>query len=194
MSLITQDDIEKTLHFQFDNDADPIAAWLVENSSAMVESYCNRLFEQATDEVVTLDGRGDHTVWLPRTPVTAVSSVVENGTTLTSTQYAWYTNGRLVRVSYGYDHPWCYKRQSVVVTYTGGYATIPFDVRAATAAIAAEAFKVGAAFAEQENPGVNLERIGDYMVQYDLERAMATLTIPDGAKDILKNHKRVVVA
>jgi hypothetical protein len=193
MALITQDDIEKTLHFQFDNDADPIAAWLVENSSAMVESYCNRLFEEVIDGTVTLDGRGDHTVWLPRTPVTAVASVTENGVVLETTQYAWYTNGRVVRVSYGYDHPWCYKRQSVEIQYTGGYSTIPFDVRAATAAIAAEAFKVGAAFAEQENPGVNLERIGDYMVQYDLDRAMASLVIPDGARRILNNHKRVVV-
>lgn len=193
MALITQDDIEKTLHIQFGSSPDPVADWLIENSQAMVETYCKRTFEEETGVVETLDGNDRHTLWLSKFPVTGVTSVVEKGTTLDSSQYVWYPNGRLVRQSVGYDHPWPLKRQSVVVTYDGGFATIPFDLRMAVAAVAAEGFKIGAAYAEQKSPGINLERIGDYMVQYDLDRAMAGMRIPEGAKRLLNHYRRVIV-
>lgn len=80
----------------------------------------------------------------PQRPVTAVSSVVVDGTTYTTDDYRWIPGGDgrpaelIYRVS-GYDRPWPY--HEAVVTYTAGWATVPFPLRAAVVAMASGAYR-----------------------------------------------------
>ena len=80
----------------------------------------------------------------PQRPVTAVSSVVVDGTTYTTDDYRWTSGGDgrpaelIYRVS-GYDRPWPY--HEAVVTFTAGWATVPAPLRAAVVAVASGAYR-----------------------------------------------------
>jgi len=108
-------------------DLDTATATLALNiASADIRKTVGWSISQESGVVVTLDGSGARSLWLPSLLVTAVASVVEDSTTLTVvTGFDWTTYGRLIRV--GRD--WTYKPRSVVVTFTHGYTTNPDDVK-----------------------------------------------------------------
>lgn len=148
-NLALQADLEKFL--QIDVTAEPDAAIIayLQSASAIIESYCGRVFTSSTVTAEVHDGRTT-TIWLRQPPVTAVTTVVENAVTLAAADFLWYPDGRLVRLTETVPPgpTWWYpKLQTVTVTYTGGYAVVPFDVRDVTVRIAARAFQAGAAFA-----------------------------------------------
>jgi hypothetical protein len=73
--------------------------------------------------------------------VTAVTSIVEEGTTLTVvTDFDWTSYGKLIRVY----RRWTSKPRAVVVTFTHGYATAPDDVKGVCLSLAGRLY---------ENPG-----------------------------------------
>lgn len=89
-----------------------------------IKAWTGQAIEQAT-ETVTLDP-GD-VVFLPQRPVTAVTAVTADGTVLSvANDVDWYSYGALYRDN---GLTWGWKRQSVVVQYTHGYATIPDDLK-----------------------------------------------------------------
>lgn len=199
VQIAIQADLEAYLQKDVTSEPDPVVDFLLEKAAGVVESYCKRTFTEATP-TVTLDGPahteapGCERVWLDLTPVTAITSVTENGIALASNQYTFYPNGKLIRRAGDYDICWTWKRQSIVVVYTGGYSTYPDALIYATTSIAARGFMAGAASAAQDDPGVNLERIGDYMAQFDLDRAIAHLEVTMGEKSTLNGFRRVVMA
>lgn len=68
----------------------------------------------------TFDGEGVF-IQLRSWPVTTVTTVVEDGTTLTSDQYLIdYEKGQLYRRNGDYDYPWEIGRDNIEVTYTAG--------------------------------------------------------------------------
>lgn len=194
MALCTQTDVERILQIDFDIDPDPHVSALIGYAQALVEKHCRRTFEAEAGLVATLDGPGKKQIWLPKTPITAINSITEEGTALTADQYKWYASGKVVRVVGDYDYVWTWKRQAIVVDYDGGYSTIPEDIEYACAKLAAIGFEQGAAFATQdETHGINLERIGDYMAQYDLESARGAMHINDELRKILAPYRRTIV-
>lgn len=76
---------------------------------------------QETGVVAMLDGPGDEELLLPTLHLTAVTSVVENGVTLTAADYLVYRRGALARVANGEAILWTSKRQGVTVIFTHGY-------------------------------------------------------------------------
>jgi len=93
-----------------------------------------------TDETITLDGNGTFWLFLPSLHVIAVSAVVvtnPDGSTYTATigpglnDVGWSENGTLTWQSSCNGGAWPEMQQSVSVTYSGGYATIPADLQAA---------------------------------------------------------------
>lgn len=94
-----------------------------------------------TDQVLVTNGAKESPyLFAPTLRLTAVSSVVEDGDTLTAdTDYVWETNGTLTRVQSGYPIPWCNKPLSVAITYDHGYAAdvLPGVFRAAACKAAA---------------------------------------------------------
>lgn len=150
MALCTQEDVEKLLQIDFGNNPDDTITQAIAQATAAVEAYCNQTLETAAGEV-TLEATGAETyLFIPRFPVTAVASVVEDDVTLTVTdQYLWYSDGRLRRVAGSFDAYWSQYANSVVVNYTAGWVTVPDDLILAAAEVAANIFKYGAAFASQ---------------------------------------------
>lgn len=123
MALCTQDDIEKRLQWDITAEPDAVITMLIADAQSLIEAEVGRTLESATRSE-TFDG-GQRTLFLKWFPVTTLTSVVEDGTTLTvEDDFRWYSNGRLIRVSGNYQTRWrVLKHQSIVVTYEGGYLT-----------------------------------------------------------------------
>lgn len=168
--------------------------YLLGVADQVIKDYTHREFELQT-WVETIDGPGHPFVFLRHTPVTVVTSVVEDGVTLTGTQYKTYAKqGKLVRVSGDSPIAWTWKLQGVVVTYTAGYAEIPASVSFAAASMVAQAIIAGATGEEAfGSGGVNLERIGDYMVQTDLRVLHQHLQLSPADKAILGPYRRTII-
>jgi hypothetical protein len=111
-----------------DSSEDAYLVRRVSEASALAARYCGRVFKS---EVVTdrfyLDDLMPSLV-LARFPVTAISSVTENGDAVASTEYRCDTEtGILYRLDTdGNRVQW--EADTVVVAYTGGYTTIPADL------------------------------------------------------------------
>ncbi|GAA0738762.1 hypothetical protein Drose_04195 [Dactylosporangium roseum] len=160
------------------------ATLLVEMATAVVQQAAGgQRIIQVIGDVITLGGYSDSWLDLPQIPVTAVSSVVLDGATLTPGADYRLIGNRLWRrtgwqASLGYPWDWQYapswpsarvppgypvqEPSTVVVTYTHGHAPGAQELQLARSAVLAIA-KVGYA-----NPsGAASEAIDDYSVSYD---------------------------
>lgn len=192
MALCTQADLEMILQIDFLGDPDDTVTFLIASAQALIEKFCGRTFEEESGLTVTLDGRGVTTLFLRKTPVTAVNQVTEDGTVLAADDFMFYSDGRLIRRSGDADIRWTWKRQAVTVDYDGGYATVPDDLAYLCANIAARMFQRGAAFANTEvQATVTSQKLGDFSESYDLNRAAALeITLTDDEKRALSAYRR----
>lgn len=114
----------------------------IDQASRVISGECNRVFgaETVSESFRVRAPWGMQwpeysTVKLKRFPVTAVTSVVENGNTLVAgTDYEYDPEtGIMSRLWGDYDRRWCFR--TLVVTYTAGYAllgTLPEAIERAT--------------------------------------------------------------
>lgn len=145
------------------------AARAIREASATIQNYCGQAIEKIGDDEITLDVGGRQTrLFLPELPVVEISEVVENGTTLATSGYKLGRHGILHRV----NAFWYPGIQTVTITYTHGYATIPDDVMSIAERLAARAYQSGLRTAEMEGvPGIAATSLGDYSVSYTGEQA-----------------------
>lgn len=125
-------------------------------ASRQVELFCGGVgcLSWQAGRVDTLDGSGGPHLWLPVAPVDTITTVVEDGTTLTAgSQFVVYeATGKLTRLWSEYrEYRWTTKRKAVVVTYDAGYelggATgpdVPEDLRRVVANLAVRRYKAEA--------------------------------------------------
>jgi hypothetical protein len=146
--------------------ADDQAAQVAQQIQAAAQ-YVQRVTGQELvvneDEEVTFDGPGTRVLFLPQLPVTDVSavSVVENGGTtalVEGTDYEWSARRGAIR-RLGAHWPRAY--QSVIVTYSHGYETLPLDVQRLIYSLAARG--VGT----PDGQAVTQEQIGQYSATYE---------------------------
>lgn len=165
--LATQLDLEKYGHLDVTTEPDASITARLESASALIEAYCGRIFTSATVTAEVHDG-GYGTVFLRQPPITSITTVVENSITLAATDYLFYPDGRLVRLSGGYPYVWYWKPRTVVVTYVGGYTPVPYDIRLVCVRIVERAFKAAAAWAAAPAGAGSSEseRIGTYEISY----------------------------
>lgn len=123
----------------------------------IVRSYCGWHISPSVTETITLDGNGGKVLILPTMHVTAITSVVEDGTTLSVDDYSWSQIGLLERVYY---RRWPRTRRSVQVTLTHGYPQCPPAVRREVARIAAAGYST---------PPVTEAKVGQVSFTYDPE-------------------------
>lgn len=162
-----------------------VAGMLIECATAVVQEAAGQRIVQVVDDVQTLLGTTDSWLDLPQIPVTAVSSVVREGTTLTLTDdykrfgnRLWSRSGWQANIGwYGgdwrpsYGDSWLGPEPgTVVVTYTHGYAPGSQDLQLARSAVVALAAKVYTSPA----PGVSSESIDDYQISYAVSSAATT--------------------
>ena len=122
MALCTQLDVEQKLQWDITAEPDTTVTALIADAQALIESHVGRTLESASREE-TFDG-ARVAIFLKNWPVTAITSVSEDGTLLTADDdYKFYENGKLIRVSTSnYQILWrTRKPQSIVVQYVGGF-------------------------------------------------------------------------
>lgn len=144
----------------------------IEGATAAIQNYCHQHLAAVAGDVVTLRTLGQGVLILPEQPVTAVASVVENGTTLVQdTDYGWEPNGLLWR--WGSRASWVVSSTAwgafgtVVVTYDHGYATIPQPIREVCIRAASRAYQAGLDTAAKSGlSNIQSEQLPDYQVQY----------------------------
>jgi hypothetical protein len=109
----------------------------IAQASAAIVSWCGRAFAQETVREVWRPEGCLQSLSLARFPVTNIASVVEDGTTLASTDYEVDAeSGLLWRLSSDERTTW--RARKITVQYTGGYIlpdaanrTLPHDVQRA---------------------------------------------------------------
>lgn len=194
-AFCTVDDLEAYLQIVIaDGNASAVAA--IAAASAAIQNYCRQTISQVPADVLTLTvPEYRRTILLPEQPVTAVASVVEDGTTLTvGTEYQWTRSGLLTRVGRNWATGW----QDVVVTYTHGYGTIPDDLKSVCIQAAARAYRAGLGSAAVEGiPGIQSEQAdGDYSVTFSAAQngngASAPPILLQSEKDLLGRYRMTV--
>ncbi len=160
MPYSTQTDLERFLQIDFTADPDPTVTQLLDWAKAAIDNYVGRPLDAATGIVETVSPDGAESFLVTRTPVTAVTSVVEDDQTLVDgTDFVWTTSGLFLRGSKTLRARWTRSRNGVVVTYDGGYATIPEDVVLVSTRITARMFTTAAARANVDPTMIGVESI-----------------------------------
>lgn len=153
---------------------------LVNAATARVEAFCQRKFKKRT-ETVTLDGSYTPLLDLGA-PIVAISAVSIDGTVQATTDYTILANrGQLLR--YG---GWGYLAQSVVISGTFGYETVPDDVQEATLALVRFWYKGSGA----GNEGLKSESIGEYSYERFDPAVGGSADIPVEVQDLLSPYRR----
>ncbi|GEM_PF-6000712 len=161
MAYSTQTDLERFLQIDFTQDPDPTVTRLLDWAKAVIDNYVGRPLDAQANIVETHSPEGEEAFVVDQTPVTAVTSVVEDGQTLVDgTDFVWMPNGMFLRGSKTSPARWTRSRLGVVVTYDGGYAAVPDDVNLVSTRIAARAFTAAAARANVDPTMIGVESIG----------------------------------
>lgn len=153
----------------------------LEVASAAVRDAAGCPISQTTS-TVDLEGESDTRLRLPGPPVTAVTTVLLNGSPVTDWRL---TSSRLWRAAgwNGGDGP-----SEVTVTYTHGLPTVPADIVDLVCRIAAAALVSHRA--EDDGTGIaaadiRSERIGDYAVTYGDDGLISDMELPDYLRERL---------
>ena len=132
MALCTSADVESIVQINYNTD---LQTDITNTFIPYVESAIKRFLgydpELNTSIVETFDGKERTHLFLKVTPVNSVASIVEDGFTLTEGNENDYVvfkeEGYIVKT--GHSRWSDAKYQNVVVTYSGGFATIPDVIR-----------------------------------------------------------------
>lgn len=163
-AFCTQMDIEDLLQMDLAGHESAVITAIAQ-ASAYIQAYTNQVLEEIEEDKATFDGPlRERRLFLPELPVTAVREVIENDRVLTiDDDYKLGAYGILWRIS-AY---WATGIQNITVTYTHGYATIPTDIAAICARVAARIYQAGLRAAEMGGVlGVQSLTLGDYSATY----------------------------
>jgi uncharacterized phiE125 gp8 family phage protein len=139
-ALVTLADVKTFLGLQNISASDAILEIIIEAVSASVTSEASPDLKSTTYTAEAYDGTGKSYFYLDHYPVTTLTSVVEDDTTLVKdTDYFSDDDEGILEKPVGYK--WTTARGGVVVTYVAGYATLPADIKLACL------IEVGRAFA-----------------------------------------------
>lgn len=132
------------------------ATQALEIASELFAGRSRTRFEETstTYTVPSIDGTANYRIYLPHTPVIAVSEVRINGVAITD-----YTRiGSVLYRLVGFGFMYAFPPDLVEVDYTHGYTAVPDDVKGAVLESAAMAY-------ENPNPATVAEAIDDYSVK-----------------------------
>ena len=159
-------------------------AHLVTRCSAVVANYLNRnLLAQTHTE--TYDGNASGRLSLRQTPITAVAAVAVNGISIPASPDGVLRDGftfdqnRLIlvnRIFYRGIH-------NVSVTYTAGYASVPYDVEEAVIELVGDRLRMAPRLGEQSR---SLPQGGS--ITYDMS------FMSDRVQGVLSNYRRLIPA
>ncbi len=167
----------------------------ITEASEVIRNYCGQQIELVEDDAITLDVRaGQNRLFLPELPVVQVTSVVEDGETLTAgsdEDYQLGEHGILYRVG----QKWASGIQIVTITYDHGRATIPEDVVGVCTRAAARAYQAGLKSHEVDGvPGVTAKSLGDFSASFGAEAGGSGESVlgASAAPMLLRSEKAVL--
>ncbi|MFA7279811.1 MAG: phage head-tail connector protein [Sterolibacterium sp.] len=156
-------------------------------ASQEIATYCGRVFKSET-VVETLHVSEYHEIlMLARYPVTAITSVTIDGVTQTSGTYQVDANSGFLsrKDDDGYLISW--EPGIVVVSYVGGYSTIPSDLEQACVSLVKSR-----RFARERDPVLRSEKIpevGDFAYWVS---GPGDGSLPPGVSGVLDNYRRAL--
>ncbi len=162
---------------------DALLTRLITSVSNFMQSWLNRQLNPATYSDVN-DGTGGQRMMLTNYPVTAVTSLTVDGIPVpassspTSPGYTFDQYGVTLRGGYYFGSG----LQSVSVTYTAGYASMPVEIEQACIEL------VSLRYAERLRPGVTSRSLGGENVAY------SSAGISNSVSELLQQYKKVIPA
>jgi len=185
MAYTSSDKVKKYAQVQYSDlgftDDASFTSWietvLIPAAEGYVDLYTGRSFgSQQVTEVY--DGNGKNYLLLRNYPVTNISSIKINGSTIDPSDYVWHRSGLVKLKSTVFPEG----VGNIEVTYTYGYQSIPPAIDDATARIAARILQIMV----QNKMGI-LVRVDDFKVQLADYRV-----VTDDIKMVLDRYRRVV--
>lgn len=189
MAFCTAADVRQYVQFSLDSS---LTTHLTDNIIPLVEAaiieYVGYDVEQAT-QTETFTGDQTKDIFLTHLPVNSITSIVEDGITLTQgneNDYVSYKNGRVTRIG----KRWSYlKPLNIVVTYNAGYYArsgsdtpkLPIQFKAVTERASARILESTLVIASQQEAAeikgqtsssesnftmADSQRVGDYSISY----------------------------
>lgn len=159
MMLVTIDQLYLRLRRIIDEDQ---AVQEITLASGVVGGYCNLVsLEQIEDDEIVLRGSYSGVLHLPGGPVTEVSEVLVDGTAVSD---HWLVKDDLYRGRPGgvdeaplrAQGSWVGPDVEVAITYTHGFATVPFDIQAVVLGMAARTWSNPAGVRQQVIDGYSV--------------------------------------
>lgn len=179
----TAADLADRLGLTFSGEEQARADALLTSASGLVQAEARQRIELVEDDALIVRGTVDDRIPLPERPVVSVASVVLDGTPIDG----WFLEGNeLVRgavdvfdglpllgsAGFGYES------QTLVITYTHGFDSIPDAIKAVTLEAAVRAWV---------NPGsVMRERHGSEGVDYALQGVPSGLLLTDQERRVVR--------
>lgn len=183
--LVSAAELAIHLGTSFDATQTARAEQIITAVSGTVQRYCNRYqLVSVADDEITLRGSYSYELHLPRGPVTAVSSVVVDGTATTDYDLV---KDHLIRTSFEDQAPfnrplvphWGGPDIVIEVTYTHGLAAVPDEVKAVVFDLASRAYS---------NPSsVRSTSIDNYSVTFAGELSGSSLALTPDQKVALQH-------
>jgi len=185
MALCSVSDVEQFLQIDLNSTVEAsVTNTFIPYVDAAIKRYLGHDVEQAT-YTETFDGNEQQDLFLRHIPIASISSVTEDGNTLTEgneSDYVYYDNGRLRRIVVRWSG---IKPKNISITYVGGYAAvdIPEQIKQTAARSAARLLMTSLQVSAKADTGqvsshladntnttnfdVTLsERIGDYDIAF----------------------------
>lgn len=180
-------DIEHFLQQAVPADKVDAANRAITEATAAIKNYTHQVLEAAAGETITLDCAGGARLFLPELPVTALTSVIEDGELLVvDDDYKLGQHGILHRIG---DY-WERGIQIIEITYDHGYAVIPDDIVSIATRAASRAYQAGLRAEEMGGvPGITATTLGDYSVTFGGEGAGEGVLGASAAPLLLKSEK-----
>lgn len=164
-------------------DFDALVDTAIAAAEGIVTRYCERSFA-AVATVATIDVLdSDESALKVPGPIASITSILEGGVALTAnTEYSYRTNGFIFRHdAQGQPKAWTYGYRRVVVTYTEGDATVPAEVKWATARVV-----------EQLLMNIVTKRKTPFVQVGEFEMSVPNVyMLPRDILDALKPHRRL---
>lgn len=157
-----------------------LLARLVTAASTFIQSHLNRVFKSAS-YTEHRDGTGGFIMSVADYPMTAVSQVSIDGQSIPAVVNAGdagyvYTPTAVKLVGYRFSRG----MNNVILGYTAGYTSIPFDVAQITVELAARKYK------ERDRIGIQSKTIGPEVVSFKVS------DLTDEFKSLLRQYQKVV--
>jgi hypothetical protein len=189
MAFCTATNVEAYMQFDIDSDLEShLTNNIIPLADSVIKEYVGYDVEQTT-QVETFTGDQTKELFLTHLPVNSITSVVEDGFTLTAgneEDFVSFSNGRLQKVGMRWSYA---KPQNIVVTYNAGYyprgsgssPELPIQFKAVSERASARLLQSSLIIASQQEAGDvqgqsstevsnftlgDSQRIGDYSIQY----------------------------